>query len=256
MSYELLIVDDEYQSRNTLCTCFPWESVGFHVVGQTYNGLEALKFLEMTKVHVILCDIKMPVMSGIDLAKKLAIRPEAPVIIFLSGYRDFEYAQNALKYGVRYYIVKPARYEELYELFSSVRQELDAKYCAEPTETFLDEDLFVQKICSYVKENYRTASLTEAASILYMNASYVSQLFKQKTGQNFSEYLLEIRMKKAVMLLADPHIKIYNISNQVGYTNAKNFTRSFRNFYGKTPKEYRENLRLGGQEGEAYVSDT
>ena len=236
MSYELLIVDDEYQSRNTLCTCFPWESVGFHVVGQTYNGLEALKFLEMTKVHVILCDIKMPVMSGIDLAKKLAIRPEAPVIIFLSGYRDFEYAQNALKYGVRYYIVKPARYEELYEL--------------------LDEDLFVQKICSYVKENYRTASLTEAASILYMNASYVSQLFKQKTGQNFSEYLLEIRMKKAVMLLADPHIKIYNISNQVGYTNAKNFTRSFRNFYGKTPKEYRENLRLGGQEGEAYVSDT
>lgn len=256
MLYELLIVDDEYQSRNTLCTCFPWESIGFHVAGQTYNGLEALKFLETAKVHVILCDIKMPVMSGIDLARRLVSRPDPPVIIFLSGYRDFEYAQKALKYGVRYYIVKPARYEELYETFSSLKQELDARYSAESEDDFQDEDLFLRKISSYVEKNYRTASLTEAANRLFMNASYVSQLFKQKTGRNFSDYLLEVRMKRAAALLSEPALKIYDISNQVGYTNAKNFARSFRNFYGKTPKEYREDLQSGSQEGDTHETVT
>lgn len=256
MLYELLIADDEYQSTNTLCTCFPWESVGFHVAGQVGNGLEALRFLESATVHVILCDIRMPVMSGIDLACRLVSHPDPPVIIFLSGYRDFEYARQALKYGVRNYIVKPARYEELHETFSSLKQELDARYLTKDTEAAHDEDIFLDRIRTYVEQNYRTASLTEAAARLFMNASYVSQLFKQKTGCNFSDYLLEVRMKQAAALLSDPTLKIYDISNRVGYTNAKNFARSFRGFYGKTPKEYREHLqsRSASQKGEIHES--
>lgn len=250
MIYELLIVDDEYQSRNTLCTCFPWETIGFHVAGQTFNGLEALKFLKCTPVHVVLCDIRMPVMSGIELAKRLTAQPDPPVIIFLSGYRDFEYAHKALKYGVRYYIVKPARYEELYEVFTTLRQELDARYCAgQEILEQEDEDLFLRKIYLYLEKNYRTASLAEAASVLYMNSSYVSQLFKQKTGRNFSDYLMEVRMTKAAKLLENPANKIYDISNQVGYANPKNFARSFRNFFGKTPKEYREGCQFENPEG-------
>ena len=249
MLYELLIVDDEYQSRTTLATCFPWERVGFHVAGQTYNGLEAIKFLEETPVHVVLCDIRMPGMSGIELARRLSAFPNPPIILFLSGYREFEYAQQALKYGVRYYLVKPARYEELFETFSCLKRELDEKTLAEtPAESYGCEDSFLARITDYVEHNYRTATLSEAASLLFMNASYVSQLFKQKTERNFSDYLLEVRMKEAARLLSSTaDFRILDISNAVGYANPKNFARSFRNFYGKTPREYREEFYLKGQ---------
>lgn len=240
MLYDLLIVDDELQSRNTLCTCFPWESLGFSVVGQADNGLEALEFLKHTSVHVILCDILMPICSGIELAQTLSSWPNPPLIVFLSGHRDFDYAQDAIRYGVRFYIVKPARFEELSDTFTTIREELNAQYLEASPATLGQEDQFIHKIKSYIETHYRIATLTEAAAMLYMNPSYVSQLFKQKTGTNFSDYLLEVRMAKACELLKDYSIKIYDISNQIGYTNAKNFARSFRNFYGLTPREYRE----------------
>ena len=71
MTYNLLIIDDEVHSRNTLCNCFPWEQIGFKVIGQADNGKDALAFIKRNNVHVLLCDIQMPVMNGIDLVKIL-----------------------------------------------------------------------------------------------------------------------------------------------------------------------------------------
>ena len=101
-------------------------------------------------------------------------------------------------------------------------------------------DPVTERITAYIQQNYRTATLTEAAELLRMNASCVSQLFKEKTGCNFSDYLMEVRMKKAAELLKSPDTMVYDVSNQVGYISPKNFARAFRGYFGKTPKEYRE----------------
>lgn len=243
MKYRLLIIDDEGYSRTTLCNCFPWEQIGFECVAQVSNGKLALEYLKNSEVHVLLCDIQMPIMNGIELAKILHNWENPPIIVFFSGYRDFEYARQAIQYGVRFYMLKPIKYEELVETFSLIKIELDKRFHVEDSVDDEMQDIFVANVRKYVKTNLMTANLTDLANLLFMNSSYVSQLYKQKTGQNFSDYLMEERMKKAAFSLKNSADKIYSIAKQVGYTNAKNFSRSFVAFYGMTPSEYRQKNR-------------
>jgi YesN/AraC family two-component response regulator len=255
--YRMLVVDDEYESRNTLCSCFPWNQVGFEITAQADNGRSALDYILSTGVDVVLCDIKMPVMSGIELARELHARKLKTVVVFLSGYRDFEYAQKAMAFGVRYYIIKPARYEELKNLFDELKKELDSREAAgDPAaargalprnaSVFSMQEKLVGAVKKYIEDNYCTVTLESAAKSVHMNSSYLSQFFKQKTGSNFSDYLIDVKMKKAVELLKDISLKAYDVSEMVGYTNSKNFSRTFKNYYGMSPREYR-NAKYGGK---------
>ncbi|MNO17368.1 putative response regulatory protein [compost metagenome] len=248
--YNLLIVDDEAETREALSSYFPWNEVGFQVVGQANNGQEALRLIaEGERVDIVLTDIKMPVMSGIELAEQLYNHRRQIKVVFLSGYRDFEYAQQALHYRVINYVLKPAKYHVLLDVFGKIKEELEAEATPEKLESEpgLDacppghggESLIIQKIKEYVKTNYKDASLEEVARRVHMNANYLSFFFKQKTGQNFSDYVLQTKMEMAVSLLRDVSYKTYEISEIVGYSNAKNFTRTFKSYYGQTPSEYR-----------------
>lgn len=241
--YELLVVDDEVNSRNTLATCFPWNDLGFHICGQADNGKDALDFIHNNLVHAIFSDISMPVLDGIGLAKAVSeLKGIKPLIVFLSAYGDFKYAQNAIKYGVRYYALKPSSFAELKEIFGRIREELNQKFnpgSMIPEGDGTDETL--KKVLEYCRENYREGSLTDLSKRLYLYPSYLSQLIRQKTNLTFSDHILKVRMEQAAFLLRDPEIKIYNISSMVGYVNANNFTRAFRTYYDMSPSEYRAN---------------
>lgn len=240
MLYKLLIVDDEEKSRNSLATYFPWEDQGFEVCGQASNGREALDFMEKEIVHVVLADISMPVMDGIGLARELQKRSDSPCVVFLSAYDDFHYAQNAIRYGVRFYILKPSGFEEIKETFSKIKDELDVRYrVVQKEQERQDEDEIIQSVMEYVRNEYRTGTLKELARKLYINASYLSQLIKLKTGKNFVDLLFETRMQQACVFLQDSNVKIYNISSMVGYSNPNNFARAFKSYYNMSPRDYR-----------------
>ena len=241
MLYELLLVDDEENSRNGLATYFPWEEQGFHICGQTSHGGEALDFIKSHKVHVVLTDISMPVMDGIELARQLQKETDHPLVVFLSAYDDFQYAQNAIRYGVRFYILKPSDFEEIKETFREIKQELDQRYeVFEPLKGVHDEDGIIAQVTEYISQEYRDGTLTKLAGKLYLNPSYLSQLIKLKTGKNFVDLLFDTRMNKACQLLKSQDVKIYNISEMVGYTNPNNFTRAFKARYGQSPREYQK----------------
>lgn len=239
--YELLIVDDEVSSRNILASCFPWNEQGFHICGEMDNGLDALGFLKENAVHVVLTDISMPNMDGIELAKKISEQFNIkPMVVFLSAYDDFKYAQSAIQYGVRYYVLKPTNFSELKEIFWNVKKELDFKYdiCIENNQDPSSDEI-IQKVTNYCNQNYRDGSLSSLAESLYLNSSYLSQLIKQKTSKTFSDLLNEAKMKQAALFLKNPDTKIYNISNMIGYVNPNNFTRAFKAYWGISPTEYR-----------------
>ncbi len=247
--YKLLIVDDEYQIRNGLATYFPWNEIGFEVVGQVENGIKALEFIAATPVDIILADIVMPMMNGIELAEKLNQSDSQVKLIFLSGYQDFEYAQQALNLGVKKYIVKSTKFDELARVFASLKKELDREFFPEKPALAQDSPSpsgqnYNQKIIAsvkqYVTENYQEATLYSAASLIKMNPFYLSRFFKQETGSNFSDFLLTVKMQKATELLQDISRNIDDISKAVGYNSPKNFTRTFKNFYGKSPREFRK----------------
>lgn len=238
--YRLLIADDEYEIRNGLSNYFPWEEIGFEVVGLAANGLEVMEFLSQHSVDVVLSDIRMPEMSGIDVAQKIFEQYPPIIIVFLSGYKDFHYAQHAINYGVKSYISKPTKYSELYTVFSRVKEELDKNNKVKPFDPHgTANDKIVETIQKYVKEHFKDASLEGASQLVHMNPYYISKYFKEKTGCNFSDYTSNMKMRKAAELLADMQLKVYEISEMVGYSNPKNFTRSFRKHFGKTPREYR-----------------
>ncbi len=240
--YKLLIVDDEAEIRNGISQYFPWHEVGFEVVNQCENGKKALHYIEIHPVDVILCDIRMPVMSGLELAKQLHESKTNIKIIFLSGYRDFEYAKQALAYDVKNYIVKPTKFDELLQIFSELKVELDeaSPHLSSIHSSHLTfNEKVITEIKSYVEENLHVATLEEAARRVHMNSYYVSKYFKEKTGQRFSDFVISMKMEKASKLLMDIHYKTYEVSEMVGYTNAKNFTRTFKKYYGKSPREFR-----------------
>lgn len=248
--YRLMIVDDEYEIRTGICNYFPWDKIGFTVVAKAENGKEALNYIINNPVDAVLCDVKMPVMSGIELAAELHKLKISVKVIFLSAYRYFEYAQKALLYGVKNYIVKPVKYEELVDVFAKVKIELDsenpdlqAKNKPEKLGSFGDAVTFHEKIIKtakkYIKENYRVVTLEQVAKLVHMNPYYFSKFFKDKTGQNFYDYVIGVKMQKAAELLENINYKTYEVSELVGYTNPKNFSRAFRNYYNKTPSQYR-----------------
>lgn len=243
--YTLLIADDEKEIRNGLTNYFPWNEIGFDVVGNCGNGTEVLHYIEEKKVDVLLCDIKMPMMSGIEVAKSLFESKSSVKVVFLSGYKDFEYAKLALQYDVKDYIVKPTKYNEVFKVFEGIKRMLDEEqlfhFVRHDSSIKNTHDQVINKIKSYTEQDIENASLAEAAKVVHMNVHYLSRYFKEKTGVNYSDYLLEVKMNKAADMLMKPEVKAYEVSEKLGYAHPKNFTRSFKKVFGVTPREYRNN---------------
>lgn len=248
--YNLIIVDDESKIRNGLCNYFPWREIGFQVVYDARNGKDALDYVQDHRVDAILSDIKMPEMSGIDLIERLHKQRSKIKVVFLTGFKEFEFAQKALIYGAANFIVKPTKYNELVDAFTRIKEELDidAQKADEDTKTPAGEEpegyhnKIIAAIKSHVEEHYAHVTLDDIAKLVHMNPTYISKYFKKRTGQNFSDYVLSVKMKNAADLLHDIHYRIYDVSIMVGYENAKNFATSFKKYYGKNPKEYRETI--------------
>ncbi len=125
--YSVIIADDEFELRQSLLECIDWESIGFEVIGEASNGMEALELVEILEPDLLLTDIKMPFVSGIELARQVSrVRP-AMHIAFLSGYDDFAYAKEAIQYNIISYLLKPLSSEELTQELIIIREKMDER---------------------------------------------------------------------------------------------------------------------------------
>lgn len=125
--YKLLIVDDEVTIIEGLCNIVDWKSMGFEVVNTAQDGREALDYINSMSVDVILTDIKMTFVSGLELAKYVADHKLGIKVVIMSGYKEFEFAREALVCNVKYYLLKPTRLDELRNVFRVIRDELDSE---------------------------------------------------------------------------------------------------------------------------------
>lgn len=110
---KVLLVDDEAHITRNLEKVIPWEMLGLTVAGVAKNGVEALQLMEQHTINLLLCDIRMPVMDGLELVRQIRERGIPCDIIMLSGYQDFTYTRAAIQYGVNDYVLKPIPYDEL-----------------------------------------------------------------------------------------------------------------------------------------------
>lgn len=239
--YKLIIIDDEEKIVDGIADLFPWESIGFEVVGRFTSAKQALQFLDDHTVDVVMTDIEMPDMTGVQLSEALASKPSI-AIVFFSSYDRFDYMRAAIQNGVVDYLLKPIQYGALLDCFEKIHKRLDdTRRKPQPTQPAEYYDTIIYRVTEYLKTNFRSASLEGAAEEVNLSPTYLSKIFKSKSGTGFSETLHGIRMEKACAMLKDRNFKMYDIAYHLGYDNPKNFSRAFKSSFGMSPSEYRDN---------------
>ena len=123
--YKILFVDDEEEVRKSIIKLMDWNALGFEIAGEAENGREALEKVTSLEPDVVITDIQMPYMDGLQLAEALQKEyPEKKVVLF-SGYDEFEYAKQAIRLGVTGYILKPINIGELTAVLQKLRDSID-----------------------------------------------------------------------------------------------------------------------------------
>jgi two-component system, response regulator YesN len=246
--FRLVIADDEPLIRNGLARNVPWRLLGFELLEPCEDGSQVLELTRRTPVDAVILDIRMPGLSGIELAR--TIRQEAPgtCVLFLTAHSDFQYAQAAIEHQVWRYLVKPVKYAQLLETLEELYREL-LRVRGEPPDSPGPEesaDPVVRAVDDYLESHYHHASLVEVSGFLGLSPEYVSRLYHQRAGRRFAEQLQKVRMETAARLLITSRYRVCEISEIVGYSSAKNFTRRFHRHWGMTPREYRINALDSG----------
>ena len=240
--YRLVIVDDEEKILEGISELFPWNNIGFQVVARFTDAKSALTYIGSNPVDVVMTDISMPEMNGIELTKELKLFPDIKIVLF-SSYKDYDYMRAAIQFGITDYLLKPIRYDELVSCFEKIRIALDEKNIIVPAKPKTYYNEIIQRVDEYLNNNYQKASLEGAAEIVGLSPNYLSKIYKEKSGCGFLERLNRIKMEKASELLMDPSYKHYEIAFYVGYDNPKNFSRAFKAYFNVSPMEFRNGHR-------------
>ena len=126
--YTIVFADDEEEVRQAIIKKVNWEEIGYKFVGEAGNGAEALELVEKLKPDVLLTDIQMPFVSGIELARQVREIHPSTQIVFLSGHDDFTYAQKAIQYNIISYLLKPISAAELTEELGKIKLKIDEEF--------------------------------------------------------------------------------------------------------------------------------
>ena len=245
--YKVAIIDDEPIIVKGLSKSVDWEKFSCEVIGTAFSGEEGLELIRSKEPDIVFTDIRMPCMDGLTMIA--AIKSEFPgtQIAILTGYRDFEYARQAISLGVTRFLLKPSKLDEIMEALQAMTEKL------QPADEMLSADLeisdntagsFIAKnAVAYIEEHYKEKlKLSDVADQVYVSQWHLSKLLNRYMGQNFSEILNNVRINKAKELLKDPSLRIGDIADEVGFLDMAHFSRVFKKLVGISANEYRNQL--------------
>ncbi|KAA0550194.1 response regulator [Bacillus sp. BGMRC 2118] len=252
MRKSILVVDDEpITLRGIKKTLESWSEGEYEILTAT-NAVSAFEMMKTKKIHLLITDICMPEINGLELVKQVKEINPFPVVIIVSAHSDFAYAQEAIEIGVVNYLLKPINKQKLLIEVTKALEVESKRQRADMIEKVVDERLMniesnlqpdspVTKALKYVDENIHTSlTLKEVASFVHLNSSYFSVIFKEQTTLTFSEYVTRSRIQKAKNLLLTSNSSVSEIAESVGYSTSKYFIKIFKEYEGMTPSKYKE----------------
>ncbi|EKQ57841.1 MULTISPECIES: response regulator [unclassified Clostridium] len=259
---KVMIIDDEHLIRDLIKNCIDWNEIGMNIIAEASNAVEGLNLINKEKPDIILTDINMPITDGLDMSKCILEKHPDIKVIVITGYNEFEYAKRSIKIGVSDFILKPIDEEELRNSVLKVKSEIltehlrkkEYKDIKEKMVAFNsiinlnngnepeDKNLSIEQIKKFIVKNIsnRDLSLKLVADYFYINPSYLSRVFKEKTDETFSEYIVNAKIKIATEMLKNPNAKAYEISKKVGIDDPNYFSNWFKKCTGLSIKEYKK----------------
>lgn len=246
----ILLVDDEpaiCAGLRAKLESLPLDKIG--VIRSAQSVQEALRLFSRERFDILFTDINMPGESGLDLLRELRRRNIGVKAIVLSGYDDYPYVRESFQLGVFDYLLKPVSTGEL-------REKLEALLALPDSRAPGEEEPGCRSVSelarAYVEAHYaENISMTVIANLVSMNYTYFSELFRLETGIGFRDFVMQVRVREAKRLLADPTIRVNDVAALVGYENPKNFSRAFHKLTGSTPTDYRKAHGAGEPRGES-----
>ncbi len=242
------IVEDEQLIKNNLFKKIESIDPSLDIVCTAEDGREALNFVLANPVDLVVTDIHMPVMDGIELIKELHLHFPHIRAIITTGYADFEYARQALRYQVSEYLLKPIKQDELKNALSRIKVSIEnekslyKKNMAGMRDAADKPDEIVQLMQQFIRENFtKDLSLEEIAKNFNFTSSYLSKIFIKHTGEPPSKYLISLRINEAKYLFTQyRNLSVKEVGERVGYPDQFYFSRLFKQVTGCTPKEYQK----------------
>lgn len=255
--FKVLIVEDENIIRKGLIYMIDWLKVNCIVVGEAVDGVDGLNKIEKLEPDIVVTDIRMPFKDGIEMISESIYDYNYEAII-ISGYSEFEYAKSAISLGVGEYLLKPIDFEELYQTLGKLKSKIESKY---EFRNYLQSDKsmdlykkildikhynmienktnYVVDMINYIKTNYnKRISITNLSDKYEVSTVYLNSKFKEETNYTFNDFLNRYRILKAVELLKEGELLIYEIAENVGYQDYKYFSQVFKKYVGQSPSEF------------------
>ena len=255
--FRALIVEDEEIVRKGLILTTDWNKYDVEIIGEAKNGKEGLDLALKLKPDIIITDIKMPIMDGLEMIKILSETQDLSFIV-ISAFSEFEYAKKALKLGAIDYLLKPFTDLEFEKAINKAKDNVKdlsdvKKYSSDNRDDYysnLNRYLSLadrsthqnaQATREYISDNYnKDISLSSLADYLKVSESTISRMFRSEFNYGFSEYLTLYRLREACKLLEDPNVKIYEVALAVGYNDQRYFSSVFKKYLGVSPNHFKE----------------
>ncbi len=256
--YRILVADDEPIERRVISKKIQEFFPGQTEVFQAKNGREAIEIFQKEGCDIVLLDIEMPGLNGLEAAESIRRMDRGCSIIFLTAFDEFNYARKAISVKALEYLLKPGSDEELVEVLEEAFRLTEEKERRKGKEgeaegekwerEILDDadseeirmNMVAEEIRLYIAEHYKEdLSLQDVAGAMRYSDAYFCKIFKKYFNRNFIAYLNDLRVEKAKQMLEDAMRNIKDISSEVGYRDANYFAKVFKRLTGLTPSDYR-----------------
>ncbi len=248
--YEVLLVDPDKQLRTHLNNTIYWDHFGFKLKDQAKTTKQALTLYQKNHYAVIFINLSPLNEKGIKLCERIRIKSQVPILLF-GGRRDFNFVKKIINLQITDYLVEPLRYSDLVTSILMLKRNLESL-----NRTHMRTNIrkivsrrnvtnIIDEIKEYVERSINeNITLKEISDNLHYNCSYLGQKFKNHENMTFNQYLLDRRMEKAKFLLDHTNMKIYEIANEIGYTDLDWFYKKFKLHIGVSASEYRKKFEL------------
>lgn len=236
--YKILIAEDEFIERKYLKKIFEKHSDSFLVVGEALNGKDAVDKSRRLTPDIIIMDINMPSINGLEAARIIKEFLPQSTIILNTAYAEFEFARLALEYRLDGYLLKPSKEDDILNCIKKCTNEIKPL----PTPTEKNEDA-VEKVKLKIEDTYmQDLSLDTLSSFVHFSPAYLSAIFHRQTGTTITEYIRKVRISHAIDMLENSADSVCNIAGKCGFSNISHFNRVFKKYTGNSPVELRKKM--------------
>lgn len=250
--YKVIIVEDELIIQKGIHYKVDWLAFNCVVVATANHGLEAMQLIEEHRPDIVITDIKMPFMTGVELIEQTKQKYQYEAII-ISGFNEFEYAKKAIQMGVTDFILKPIDFTELYNALQKITEKFQVSKEPSPKDwrqiqplievpkiQATNRDLkYVQEMIHYIQAHFdEKISIQDLSHQMQISHTSLHTKFKKATNYTFNDFLNRYRIMKAIELMTEDHCLIYEVASKVGFLDYKYFSQVFKKYTGFSPSQF------------------